>query len=304
MGSEVPAGAAGANTELTGAGGTTARGGVVLEADTPGPGPGVDSTWPCMTGRERTSLLEHVSLITDAATIEEVWALHIDKMADYGFTRLLYGFTRFRTANSFGSLDDILILSNHCADYLHGFLQNGLYHRAPMVQWAAYHDGACSWRLIRDMAHSGALTPAEQQVIEFNLKFGVRAGYTISFRDGSIRNKGAIGLCAEPGVSQDAVDAVWETHGREILSINNITHLKIVSLPYVVPRRPLTRRQRQVLEWVGDGKTIQDIATIMGLTPATVEKHLRLARDALEVETTAQAVLKASYQNQIFVLEA
>jgi LuxR family transcriptional regulator len=42
----------------------------------------------------------------------------------------------------------------------------------------------------------------------------------------------------------------------------------------------------------------------MGLTPATIEKHLRLARDALEVETTAQAVLKASMQNQIFRIES
>jgi LuxR family transcriptional regulator len=42
----------------------------------------------------------------------------------------------------------------------------------------------------------------------------------------------------------------------------------------------------------------------MGLTPTTVEKHLRLARDVLEVDTTAQAVLKAAYQNQIFVLNS
>ena len=68
--------------------------------------------------------------------------------------------------------------------------------------------------------------------------------------------------------------------------------------------RKLTGRQREALEWVGEGKTTQDIATIMGLTQATVEKHLRLAREALGVETTAQAVLKASYQNQIFVIES
>ena len=58
----------------------------------------------------------------------------------------------------------------------------------------------------------------------------------------------------------------------------------------------------EVLEWVGDGKTTADIATIMGLTLATVEKHLRLARESLDVDTTAQAVLKASFQNQIYVL--
>ena len=52
----------------------------------------------------------------------------------------------------------------------------------------------------------------------------------------------------------------------------------------------------------GDGKTTQDIAIIMGLTPATIEKHLRLAREVLEVETTAQAVLMASFRNQIFVV--
>jgi LuxR family transcriptional regulator len=40
----------------------------------------------------------------------------------------------------------------------------------------------------------------------------------------------------------------------------------------------------------------------MEISPAMVEKHLRLAREALSVETTAQAVAKASFLNQIFVL--
>lgn len=48
---------------------------------------------------------------------------------------------------------------------------------------------------------------------------------------------------------------------------------------------------------------MQDIALLMGLTPATIEKHLRLAREALNVETTAQAVLKAALQNQMFVID-
>lgn len=66
----------------------------------------------------------------------------------------------------------------------------------------------------------------------------------------------------------------------------------------------MTKRQREALEWVGDGKTMQDTAMLMGLTVATVEKHLLLARDTLAVDTTAQAVFKASFSNQMFVLEA
>jgi LuxR family transcriptional regulator len=38
----------------------------------------------------------------------------------------------------------------------------------------------------------------------------------------------------------------------------------------------------------------------MDVSKATVEKHLRLAREVMGVETTAQAVLRMAYQNQIF----
>ncbi|GAB4390161.1 helix-turn-helix transcriptional regulator [Albidovulum sp.] len=247
------------------------------------------------------SVVEHLERILEPLTIEGVWSLHVEKMAEYGFDRLFYGFTRFRTARSFGDTDDMIILSNHKQPYLDEYIGKGLYNHAPMVAWAAQNVGACSWRLIYDMMSSGTMTETERRIVELNHRYDIRAGYAVSFRDLSVRAKGAIGLCARPGLSQDDVDAIWEEHGREILLINNYTHLRITSLPFESSRRALTPRQREALEWVGQGKTMQDIATIMGLTPATVEKHLRLAREALEVETTAQAVLKASIQNQIFI---
>ena len=249
-------------------------------------------------------MLDHLERLFQVNTIEEIWRLHLAKMAEYGFDRLLYGFTRFRTSKSFGDLDDVLVLSNHPKAYIDGFIDKGLFHHAPMVRWAAENVGACSWRWIEEQARLKLFTPVEQRVMEFNLKMGVRAGYSISFKDVSVRSKGAIGLSARPGMSQNDVEAVWWKHGREIIAINNVTHLRITSLPYASARRALTKRQRETLEWVGNGKTTQDIATIMGLTSATVEKHLRLAREALDVETTAQAVLKASFQNQIFMLDA
>jgi LuxR family transcriptional regulator len=55
---------------------------------------------------------------------------------------------------------------------------------------------------------------------------------------------------------------------------------------------------------VADGKTIQDIAQMWERNAATVEKHLRLAREALDVDTTAQAILKASLLNQVFISSA
>lgn len=248
-------------------------------------------------------ILDDLEAIISAHSIEELWAHIPPRMAEFGFDRIIYGFTRFRTAKSFGDPRDLLILSNHCPDYLDPFVKGGLHFDAPMVRWAASHVGACSWRWVRERAAAGELTEGEQKVLAFNQKHGVTAGYSISFMELSSRAKGAVGLSAQD-LTQDEVDEIWARHGREIEVLWNVAHLKLISLPYNPGGRTLTPRQREALEWVGEGKTTADIATIMGLAPATVEKHLRLAREALDVETTAQAVLKAAVQNQIFRVEA
>lgn len=241
--------------------------------------------------------------LTQSDSIEELWEKHCQKMKTFGFDRLLYGFTQSKTTTSLGDPNDFLILTNHDPAYTDVFLGERLYHHAPMVHWAQSNDGACSWSVLTEMLAAGALTPEEKRVVEFNLAHDVAAGFSISFRSVSRRAKGAIALTAEKGISQAEIDRVWDSHGDVIVLMNNIVHLKINSLPYTLPNQKLTKRQREALEWVGDGKTMADIAEIMGLTQATIEKHLRLAREALNVETTAQAVLKASFQNQIFVVD-
>ncbi len=246
------------------------------------------------------AMLDFVEKVTAARSIEIVWAELTAAMSGFGFDRLIYGFTRFRTAQSFGDPEDLLILTNHAREYTERFIGDRLYTHAPMVRWAVENTGACSWSWIRD--NRDHLTPEELKVADFNRQMGVTAGYSISFPGLSARQKGAIALTGRPGLEQEAIDAIWDAQGRVIEQMATVAHLKIITLPYSGARRPLTDRQREALEWVGDGKTTQDIATIMGLTAATIEKHLRLAREVLDVDTTAQAVLKASFQNQIFIV--
>lgn len=249
------------------------------------------------------SLRRYLLGVADSQSIEELWEAHLAKMAEFGFERLLYGFTRYRTSTSLGDPSDFIILTNHSRAYTDVFLDEGHYFHAPMVHWALANEGAKSWKLLSDMERSKTLSPAERRVLEFNRDMGVTAGYSISFKSISARSKGAIALTAKPGMDQTEIDAIWDVHGADITLMNNIVHLKILTLPYTAPNRILTTRQREVLEWVGDGKTTQDIALLMGLTSATVEKHLRLARESLSVETTAQAVMKAAFANQMFILD-
>ena len=249
-------------------------------------------------------LRSYLYYISNTKSLEELWSAHTAKMAEYGFDRLIYGFTRYRTNTSLGDPEDFVILANHSHAYTDVFLGEGLYFHAPMVRWALDHEGVGNWKMLADMIDTHTMSAAEKKVFEFNRTMGVTAGYTVSFKAVSARSKGAIALTAQADMSQADVDEIWAEHGRDIHLMNNIAHLKILTLPYTPPNRSLTNRQREALEWVGDGKTTQDIAMLMGLTSATVEKHLRLARESLSVETTAQAVLKAAFHNQMFVLEA
>lgn len=248
-------------------------------------------------------LVDYLDEITNAPSIEALWDLHCRKMAEYGFTRIFYGYTNFRSGRSLGDPDDFIIVTNHSKEYTDWFLGEQMYFHAPMVKWALENEGYTSWGMIRDMVESGVMTPSEKKVFEFNQKMRVTCGYTVSFKSVSPRSKGAIALTGHEDMTQAEADAIWDEHGREILVMNNVVHLKILSLPYVGPARGLTKRQLEALHWVGDGKTTADIALLMGLTPATVEKHLRLAREVLNVETTAQAVLKAALHRQMFVVE-
>ena len=223
-------------------------------------------------------------------------------MATYGFDRLLYGFTRNRTIRSFGDPQDWVVLTNHLPAYTDAFIGENMYQQAPMLDWAVDNVGARSWDYIRERAETGELSDQARKVAEFNRKMGVIAGYTISFHSVHPRYKGVIALTARKEINQSKINEVWAEHGQDILVMNNVAHLKILTLPNNGPRK-LTKRQKEVLGWIGDGKTIQDTAILLGLTPATVEKHLRLARRALDVETTAQAVLRANFHNQIFLVE-
>lgn len=250
-----------------------------------------------------TTLVAHLDRITNARTVEELWDLHTRQMAVYGFDRLMYGFTRYKTSASLGDPQDWVLLSTQSPEYMKVFFDEGLYYHAPMIRWALANNGACSWRWMLDMNRIDNLTASERRVMEFNRSMQVTAGFTVSFRSLSERTKGAIALTARPGMTQDEVDGVWVEHGDEIVVMNNVMHLKLLTLPYSGERN-LTKRQREVLQWVGDGKTTQDIALLLNLTAATVEKHLRLARETLAVETTAQAVLKAAFYNQMFVVDS
>ena len=115
------------------------------------------------------STYEYLEQVTNTQSLETLWDMHCRKMAEYGFDRLLYGFTRYRTPNSLGDPADFLVLTNYPAEYAETYMGKDLYAKAPMTRWALEHDGAASWRHFHDMLAKGDVAPEVMEVIRFNL---------------------------------------------------------------------------------------------------------------------------------------
>ncbi|WOJ91629.1 LuxR C-terminal-related transcriptional regulator (plasmid) [Methylocapsa polymorpha] len=55
----------------------------------------------------------------------------------------------------------------------------------------------------------------------------------------------------------------------------------------------ITKRESEALEWTAEGKTVEDIAILMRISPETVKAHLDSARYKLGALTRVHAVAKA-----------
>ena len=238
--------------------------------------------------------------IANADRADKVWQLAVAHFRLFGFARANYGFTRFRSERTMGDPDDALFMTSCDAAFVAHYFRDNFYARTPIFKWCARNTGACTWTWVKAAMEAGRLSDDELATLRQNAIIGVTSGITISFPDNSTRAKGALGLIADPGLDNAAVERIWAEHRLEIEAVAQMMHLKLIQFPVASRRRSLTQRQRETLEWVADGKTTMDVAMIIGVSAAMVEKHLRLAREALQVDTTAQAVAKATLLNLIY----
>ena len=247
-----------------------------------------------------SEVLSLLGRLAESQSVDDVWGCATRWFAALGFSRCNYGFTLFRGSRSVGDPDDALFLTTCDAEYAQFYFRNGFFARTPAFRWVQNNTGACTWTWVRDAYRAGQLSAVEAETVRLNAALGITAGISVSFPESSSRAKGALGLIADHGISVEDVDALFAARRDEILAVAHMMHLRLIQLPVRSRRRPLTERQREALEWVADGKTTQDVALLMQVSGAMVEKHLRLAREALSVETTTQAVAKAALMNLIF----
>lgn len=128
--------------------------------------------------------------------------------------------------------------------------------------------------------------------------------YNHALRPLEIEHQMRFWLSAPPGVSRcfyvsrRQADEDFSEHDRDLLQLLRpfLDALRQRFDADVIPDENecgLTDRESEILAWVARGKTNQEIAALLVLSPHTVRKHLENAFDKLRVHTRAAAVARA-----------
>ena len=102
-------------------------------------------------------------------------------------------------------------------------------------------------------------------------------------------------LSRDPGLD---LEPIWRTHRRALL-LAALQFMQIADRARGIQAPEtgfiyLTSREIECLTWAGRGKTDQEIAAILGISPSTARFHIENATQKLNAVTRTQAVAKAA----------
>lgn len=249
-------------------------------------------------------LVLFMSSILRAGDIETIWAQTCEYMHLAGFGEVIYGYSPTFHAGNIGLREEVLLLSTLERRVVDALVDDGHYRESVTFDWALRNVGVASWSMSAEEAGRPGFE-SSPTALDFFAREGFESGCTIGFPSARRRGRAVMALLGRKGCSQEELDQMIDRLGDSLHVAASMAHMRLSEMPYIKikARNGLTARQREVLEWVAEGKTVADIAAILGISPVTVDKHLRLARETLGVETTAQAVIKATFLNQLFVYQ-
>ena len=242
-------------------------------------------------------LVSHIERLVGAASVDEARDAYFDALRGHGYSHASYR-AAFHSALPAAVFQETPELMSNFPEAFVAEMEHVIAAgNCGWADWAIFHPGAIT---LRHLTAQQGNDPRIINSCKIAERHGLAAIRLISLKGQVARAAGIAVICPAVRARPEEEAALWRKNEREVLGLTSVMHMRIATLVRKAKNPTLTPRQREVLEWTSAGKTVMEVATILGLTAATVEKHLRLARDSLNAGSTAQAILKAHITGQIF----
>ena len=176
------------------------------------------------------------------------------------------------------------VLGKQESEYILRYRDENLARVDVAAHLAATDDDAFYW----SDAYKQCQTESERAVFAIAREHGHRDGFVVPVP--SRRHRG--GFVSFIGDEIDTARGV--DHALHMCGIHFYLHSQRQSkLERRQSQSQLTPRQTEILKWVSDGKTDWEISGILGISQNTVNRHVEMAKERLDVTSRTQAVTVA-----------
>ena len=228
------------------------------------------------------SLDEFCAAVDTAQSLDELWAASMAVFAEFGISSASYHHFPPPGAEDGGKIR--LYAKGFPDNWVQDYIARRLYLVDPIPGASKSTTTPFFWR---DAIEMEKLTGPERDYIDWLKAQGIEDGLAIRVFGPNGRD-GMVGLgfgAARPDLSKSQI--------RELQGICQIGHMVYIQLTQrQVPDVPLTKREREVLEWVAKGKSNSVIGDIMGISTHTVDAYLRRIYQKLGVTDRISASVR------------
>lgn len=228
------------------------------------------------------SFIDSCGMAQNAAALEGELAKTI---AEIGFDKYAYIAFRGRSYNG-----RPYVVTNYPEQWHEHYSDQGYVNKDPVIASAQQTITPLNWQ---DMLDQGRRFREERRVIEEASEFGMLNGVTIPIH-GPRSDFATLTVASdlEPKEFRSLFgEFKYDLHLLSLYFHDEVMR-KVLS-DETNPTRPLSPREKECLLWTAQGKTSDEIATIVGISQETVVFHLKNAMRKFNVYSKHHAVVKA-----------
>jgi len=232
------------------------------------------------------NLEEFITQSNRASSQEEVFALFQKALKALGYDSVVYSLLTDHP--SIGRKAGHGVMGNYPADWMDYYLAKGYFAKDPIPKHAFTTAAAYTWDHVVETC---SISSRQKRLMDEAQEAKLLSGAAVAIYGPNFEVAG-VGIASSIGGVEPSRDTL-----SVIRALSHQFHLAYsqFDLPLTLPPRQvhLTHREREVLSFSAEGKSIAAIAAILSIAYDTVNFHLKNVYAKLDVSTRQAAVVKA-----------
>lgn len=221
-------------------------------------------------------------------TMGEISERLLDAVQSFGFSSFIA--TGLPTYGE--DVEDLIVADRWPDGWRDRYREQSYFESDPVSLWAVSRQEPFTWRTARESGRSRTKVAQIETEAE---EFGLSDGLVCPVIDpGSRRAVVSFGTSAVVDISPAEAVAI------QVAAVA-FQHASARILVSKAPEKQLSEREREVLKWMGAGKTIWETGMILNISDPTVRGHIASAREKLGAANVTQAVAKAILLHKLWI---